>query len=434
MSLYSEITKNKNKVVFFANKKVHINELILKINERAKKLKKYKLCTAILETRNKENFLINLYACNKIGLKVCPIENIKKIQALKFNFKFNLLLNKKINVLSKKKQTLNKSTKIILKTSGTTGKEKFVLLSNKNISYITTEMNKAMKLKKNINEIIFAPIDHAFGFGRLHALMKSEASLTFLNNLNFSDLFYFYKMNNCNSLSIPAKILEKILKHNKGIFFKQVKNCKYFQVSTGYLSLKNRKIITSKKINLFINYGMTEAMRTTFLDALKYRNKIHTEGKPFKEIKIKIMKNNSSKDNFGELMIKGPHVCLGYSDTGLNKSRFKNKWFMSGDIVKIDQGQFLTYLSRVNNNINYNGINYDIDEIESFIKQKFKIENLKIINTNNKLKIFCENDLTVSKLYSSLKKNKINITFDKIYKNVKFNFHANGKIRTEQLY
>ena len=35
---------------------------------------------------------------------------------------------------------------------------------------------------------------------------------------------------------------------------------------------------------------MTEAMRSTFLDCMKYKNKIHTEGKPFAGIKIKFLK------------------------------------------------------------------------------------------------------------------------------------------------
>ena len=39
---------------------------------------------------------------------------------------------------------------------------------------------------------------------------------------------------------------------------------------------------------------MTEAMRSTFLNYEKNKNKIHTEGKPFKGVNIKILKKKTN--------------------------------------------------------------------------------------------------------------------------------------------
>ena len=52
---------------------------------------------------------------------------------------------------------------------------KYVYLTQNNISYVSTMMNKNMFKKNNIeNELIFAPLNHAFAFGRMHSLIKSK--------------------------------------------------------------------------------------------------------------------------------------------------------------------------------------------------------------------------------------------------------------------
>ena len=81
-------------------------------------------------------------------------------------------------------------------------------------------MNQAMQIKKDNHELLFAPLDHAFGLGRLHSILKSESNLTLVDQINLTELFRLYKKNLCNSLSIPAKILEKIMMYNRNFFLK----------------------------------------------------------------------------------------------------------------------------------------------------------------------------------------------------------------------
>ena len=72
---------------------------------------------------------------------------------------------------------------------------------------------------------------------------------------------------------MPAKILASLLEMDYENFKKNAANLKYIQLSTGYFPLRYRKIIMKIKINLFINYGMTEAMRSTFLNCVSYPKK-----------------------------------------------------------------------------------------------------------------------------------------------------------------
>ena len=104
-------------------------------------------------------------------------------------FKGNSLIR-----IFKSKTKKNKKFDVILKTSGSTNYSKYVYLSNKNISYITTKMNEEMFQKHKFNELIFSPIEHAFGLGRLHSIIKSDNSslfvmkfllASFINIINF---------------------------------------------------------------------------------------------------------------------------------------------------------------------------------------------------------------------------------------------------------
>ena len=78
-------------------------------------------------------------------------------------------------------------------------------------------MNKQMFEKNKIyNELIFAPIYHAFGFGRLHALMVSKNNITLTDFYSISNFYNLIIKNNMiNGISIPSKILSVILKKNK---------------------------------------------------------------------------------------------------------------------------------------------------------------------------------------------------------------------------
>ena len=277
------------------------------------------------------------------------------------------------------------------------------------------------------NELIFAPIYHAFGFGRLHSLMVSRNNITLTDTYSISNFYNLISKNNLiNSISIPSKILSIILKIKKNQIKVLLKKIKYFQVSTGHLDILSRKKILKQNINLFLNYGMTEAMRSTFLNLKKNKNKIHTEGKPLNGVNLKIKKKVSKK--YGEILIKGKNLAYGYSDKIEWNKRLQNKYFHTGDIGFLDKDNFLVFKSRLGNKLTVNGKTFYIEDIEKIIKKFLKLDKLKIIQHNKKIYLISEVKFNNKNLYKMLSKNGINIIFDKIFFN-KVSLTETGKFK-----
>jgi len=434
-NLFAELNFNKNKFLYY--KKKYSFELIKKnINKIYQTAIKNKKGVVALNTKNKLDFLIKLYALNKAGFVVfitnTNSENFLKKEKIKINYFFK---KNKFTNIKKTKYPLDKKISLIFKTSGSTDVSKYVFLSNDNISFITSEMNKKMFLNtRSQNELIFAPIDHAFGFGRLHSLLKSNHSITLVDKITLSKFYNTCDYFNCTCASIPSNILMALIDLDYKNFKKKISKFNYLHTSTSYLPINYRKKFKNLNCNLFINYGMTEAMRSTFLDCKKYPKKIHTEGKPFKGINLKIDKKYNT---YGNIFIKGRNLTLGYSDKKLWKSRFINGWFSTGDLGYLDKDGFLIFYGRDKDNINYNGINYNLKQIEKYLKKRFFMKNLKIINISkkrnsfdSKLFLFIDKNLKENLIYKYLKSKKIFITFEKIIKTKKFIYNRTGKINT----
>jgi non-ribosomal peptide synthetase component E (peptide arylation enzyme) len=431
-NLFSDFNFSKSKSIFY-KKRYSCFEIYGKIIQLSDKLKFKKKGIVSLYSNNKIDFIIKFYALSKSGFGIYINDNNNKNDILKEQIDINYYFknNRLVKIKSFKPKFVNKKL-VILRTSGSTNINKYVFLTHKNISYICNMMNKTMfKNKETENELIFAPLNHAFAFGRLHSLIKSSNSLTIPNHLSFSNFFNILeKSNNISALSITSGFFTKLLKLDLPKSKKILSKINYIQISSGFFPIKLRKEILKMKTNLFINYGMTEAMRSTFLDCMQYKNKIHTEGKPFAGIKIKILKSkNSSK---GEIMIKGKNVAKSYSDKKEWKARIINGWFKTGDLGKLDKDNFLIYLNRISDNLNINDISYSKLSIEKLIQNKFKTSIIKIINIKNekqeKLYLLSDKKIIKEMLYKFLLKKKIKIIFEKIIYKKEINAGILGKI------
>jgi long-chain acyl-CoA synthetase len=103
-------------------------------------------------------------------------------------------------------------------------------------------------------------------------------------------------------------------------------------------------------------YGLTEASRSTYISFRDHPDKLATVGRPSAGSEVCIGDPAQALVNEpGEILVRGPHVTRGY--WGLNSSEmFDRGWFRTGDLGTMDDQGFVTWLGRVREQINVDGL------------------------------------------------------------------------------
>lgn len=130
-------------------------------------------------------------------------------------------------------------------------------------------------------------------------------------------------------------------------------------------------------VTLAEGYGLTETAPVLTCNPIDGNEKIGTIGLPLPSTVIRIMDdegNEVAEGENGEICAKGPQVMPGYwqnpEETGLV---FRNGWFLTGDIGRIDKDGYIKIVDRKKDMINVSGFNVYPNEIENIIATHPKV-------------------------------------------------------------
>lgn len=115
-------------------------------------------------------------------------------------------------------------------------------------------------------------------------------------------------------------------------------------------------------IRAFRSYGSTEHPSVTWAphDG-PARVRLHTDGTPLDGVELRL-------DDDGEILTRGPDLCLGYTDPELTKSVFDaDGWYRTGDIGEVDADGCLSITDRKADVIIRGGENISALEVEEVL-------------------------------------------------------------------
>jgi acyl-CoA synthetase (AMP-forming)/AMP-acid ligase II len=129
----------------------------------------------------------------------------------------------------------------------------------------------------------------------------------------------------------------------------------------------------SHGITLIRAYGSTEHPSTTgclFDDPADRRHR--TDGRALPGVELRLVDDAGADvpaGTPGEILSRGPDLCLGYTDPALTAAAFDDEgWYHSGDIGVLDEHGFLTITDRVKDIIIRGGENISAAEVEQALQ------------------------------------------------------------------
>lgn len=298
----------------------------------------------------------------------------------------------------------------IIYTSGSLGRAKGVMLSQKNLAVNLMAMRQMVQILPEDRFIGILPIHHTYqctcGF---LCTLYSGSSVHFARSLKTipEDMakskptillgapLLFNKMYKKIMKSVSAKKTTSILFSamlnvsdlTKSIGWKNSKKMlfgKIHQTLGGSMRLliaggaapdpKVSKFFREVGFNIIQGYGLTETSPILALNKVE-NFKDAAAGLPLPGVEIKI--NNPDKKGVGEIYTRGLNNMLGYyKNPTATKETFENDWFKTGDLGYFDEDGFLFICGRKKNVIiANNGENVFPEEIEDILdRSQFVLE------------------------------------------------------------
>ena len=306
---------------------------------------------------------------------------------------------------------------VIMFTSGTTGFNKGVMISQNNLLVNIEQSCKAFGIyHKTVAVLPFhhiyenvcgmmAPIaigmnlfinDSLKYLSKNLKLVKPELEIMvplFLETMEKSIRVELKRMNLEKTFENSIKFSNFLLKFGidlRRLLFRKVHanfGGKLKAIVCGGAALKPELITFFGDIGITIHngYGITECTPLISVN-LNKKGDHFSVGKIFSSCEVKI--DNKNEEGIGEILVKGPNVMIGYyKDDESNEKSFTNGWFRTGDYGSIDADKNLVICGRKKNLIVLsNGKNVHPEELEGYIYEMMPYvkESLVYIDKNKK--------------------------------------------------
>lgn len=359
----------------------------------------------------------------------------------RFDFKNLVILNIE-DIISSGKEVVLKSFKtindvaIISYTSGTSGVPKGALITNKNIVFVTQKYCELYKLNLKSRVLAALPLWHNYGmFAALLSNFLIGGSVIFLDKWSSQiamEIICKYKVTVFPGS--PFMYIDMVNDVSKTYDMSSLKVC-----DSGGYSLPVEYIKRfEKKTGAIITegYGLTETTSLTHFNYSAIDRKVGSIGKAIPEVICKIVNNDGKKakvEEYGLLWVKGPMVCKGYSN--LKSLNFRNSWFNTGDIVKIDSSGNYFIAGRLSDvkqvGVGDSSFPRYIEEILYEFKGVVRVYARRNLKNNQSYDLFVIlKDVDYRPGFVNfLKSNLPDIKFDKIFYVKKMPVTGTGKIR-----
>ena len=264
-------------------------------------------------------------------------------------------------------------------TSGTTGRPKGVLHTQRNDLAIAMNCVMEYSLTHADTALHIAPLYHVGGMQAyfIPHVMVGGTNVIIERYAPLGTLEVIAREHVTTLFAVPTQIQDMLLHKD----FKRFDTSSLRMITTGGAAISAATMERVQRefcANIYNGYGMTEASLTLLLHPRDALSKLGSCGKPTLISECRVIPNDPQRDvaphetvtagEIGELIVRGPQVTAGYWEKPVESARkLRNGWLYTGDLFSRDADGFYHFHGRVDDLIVSGGENIYPREVEEVL-------------------------------------------------------------------
>lgn len=276
---------------------------------------------------------------------------------------------------------------LLMFTSGTTGRGKGILLSQKNLLTLLNHAKDIFDMEPGIPTKTFLtmlPLYHVSGIAVALGFTGVGCTINMCNNLKY--IYRDIKMMESERTAVVPTILKMWYKDIKAGRIERLNGLKLIACSGAAVDAELFQCFKQYGIKIYKSYGMTETCGDGTVNPGNIAGKDNSVGVATAACEVKIID--------GEVCLKSDAVMLGYYKQPEETAKIiQDGWVHTGDLGYLDEEGYLYLNGRKNNLIILSsGENISPEELENILYQNQFIEEAVVIAKEDKLcaYIYCK--------------------------------------------
>jgi fatty-acyl-CoA synthase len=276
-------------------------------------------------------------------------------------------------------------TQAIMLTGGTTGSQKGVMLSHRNIFWNTLQLVIDTEMHEDDVTILATPLHHAGALiiWFLPHLYLGATSVV-LPEYSTEALIETIAANRVTNGWTPPSMTRDLLQHP--LARERDLSCfRRWYVAGGPFPRRDREEMKAliPGVKIFYQYGLTEAgVMVSVLRDKDYDNAPDSVGRSFSHCDVKIMREDgeaAKPGEVGEILLRSPSVMQGYFRQPESTAQtMRDGWLRTGDLGSMDEAGYIRFHDRLKDMVKTGGNNVYSQEVEQVLQRHVCIREVAV--------------------------------------------------------